>query len=367
MKIAFDSQIFNSQSYGGISRYYTFLAQELLKKRHDVGIFSGIHCNNYLASLPDGVDQGLKMKKYPPKSARAFQLFSHYLANMQINKWQPDIIHETYYSNLPILKAKAPRVTTAYDMIHEIYPQMFPAMDITTYRKRKTFERVEHIISISHNTKSDLIKMFGIKESKISVVHLGVDLSFFKRLPIQNTILQRPILLFVGARSGYKNFQALLKAVARSNSLKREFDIVAFGGGSFNRKELTLISSLGFSEQNVRQVGGSDEKLREFYHLASAFIYPSLYEGFGIPPLEAMACSCPVISSNTSSMPEVIGNAGEYFDPVNIDELVASIENVVYSSMRSQELILLGKERIKLFSWEVTANKTADVYQKKIG
>jgi glycosyltransferase involved in cell wall biosynthesis len=367
MKIAFDHQVFNSQSYGGISRYYNVLAQELLKKGQDVGVFSGIHCNEYLASLPAGVDRGLKLNKYPLKSGHVFQMFNHYLANMQINKWQPDIVHETYYSPLPLLRTKAPRVTTVYDMIHEIYPQMSSVLDITTYRKRKTFERVEHIISISHNTKSDLIKMFGIKESKISVVHLGVDLSFFKHLPIQNTILQRPILLYVGARGGYKNFQALLKAVARSDQLKGEFDIVAFGGGVFNRKELTLMSSLGFSEQNVRQVGGSDEKLREFYHLASAFIYPSLYEGFGIPPLEAMACSCPVISSNTSSMPEVIGNAGEYFDPVNTDELVAAIENVVYSSTRSQELMLLGRERVKLFSWEVTANKTFDVYQKVVG
>lgn len=364
MKIAFDNQVFDSQPYGGISRYYSVLAQELLKKKQDVGIFPGIHCNNYLANLPEGVVRGLKVNKYPPMSARAFQFFNHYLANLQINKWQPDIVHETYYSAIPKWKIKAPLVTTAHDMIHEIYPKMFSALDTTTNRKRKTFERVEHIISVSHNTKSDLIEILGINESRISVVHLGVDLSFFKRLAVQNTLTQKPFLLFVGARGSYKNFNALLKAVASSRRLKREYDIIAFGGGSFNKKELSLISTLGFSEQNVRQVGGNDKKLRELYQLASAFIYPSLYEGFGIPPLEAMACSCPVISSNTSSMPEVIGNSGEYFDPHNIDQLVVAIENVVCSSLRSQELITLGKKRVKLFSWEATVNKTFDAYQK---
>ena len=98
MKIAFDNQVFDSQPYGGISRYYNVLAQELLKKKQDVAIFPGIHCNNYLANLPDGVVRGLKVNKYPPMSARAFQFFNHYLANMQINKWQPDVVHETYES-----------------------------------------------------------------------------------------------------------------------------------------------------------------------------------------------------------------------------------------------------------------------------
>ena len=112
-------------------------------------------------------------------------------------------------------------------------------------------------------------------------------------------------------------------------------------------------------ENSIFYFSGDDQYLKSFYLGAEFLIIPSFYEGFGIPPLEAMACSCPVISSNTSSMPEVIGNAGEYFDPTNVDELIAAIENVVYSSDRSEELRLLGKERIKSFSWEKTAKKLA--------
>ncbi|MFT4802820.1 MAG: glycosyltransferase involved in cell wall biosynthesis [Psychroserpens sp.] len=367
MKIAFDNKIFNIQSYGGVSRYYTSLAQELLKKNQDVGFFVGAHINNYLEILPNDAVRGMKLNSYPPKMSRIIIMLNNYFTNMQINNWQPEIVHETYYSSTPLHKTKAPRITTIHDMIHELYPKMFSANDKTTNNKRNTFDRVDHIISVSQNSKNDLIELFGVEEDKISVIHLGVDPSFFNFSSQRDSALQRPFLLYVGSRGGYKNFHSVLQAISNSNRLRNDFDLVAFGGGRFSRKESEVISSLGLDEKHVRQTGGDDKKLKELYHLAAAFIYPSLYEGFGIPPLEAMACSCPVISSNTSSMPEVIGDAGEYFDPTDVDELKVAIENVVYSSIRTEELKLLGQNRIKAFSWEKTAKSTLDVYQRMLG
>ena len=369
MKIAFDHQIFNSQSYGGISRYYTLLVKELLALDQDVGIFAGIHQNNYLADLPENVVRGIKLAKYPPKSGRAFRMLNHYLANTQIKNWQPDIIHETYYSSMSFSNySTIPRVTTVYDMIHELFSEKFSARDKTSDWKRKTFERVNHIISISHSTKKDLIELFGIDESKITVVHLGVDsasfLNYDKNLTSEIT---KPFLLYVGARGGYKNFNVALKAIAQSSQLKNEFDLVAFGGGSFSREEKALISSLGFVEDRIRQVSGSDETLKKLYHQASAFIYPSLYEGFGLPPLEAMACSCPVISSNTSSLPEVIGDAGEYFNPNSLEDIQQAIEAVIYSPSRIMQLKERGLERVKLFGWDKCGTETLDVYKEIIG
>ncbi len=367
MKIAFDHQTFNWQSYGGISRYYAILAQELLNNGQDVNIFAGIHCNNYLSTLPSNIVKGIKLNKYPPKTGRFFQSVNQCLTNRQINNWKPDIVHETYYSFMPSFKRALPRITTVYDMIHEIYSKNFSTRDKTTHWKKKTLGRVDHIISISHSTKNDLIDIFGIEENKISVIHLGVDLDFSCCPSGFNTKPSRPFLLYVGARGGYKNFHAVLQALSNSSQLKKDFDLVAFGGGKFTRDELNLISSLGFQGNNIQHIGGGDDKLKELYYLASAFIYPSLYEGFGMPPLEAMACSCPVISSNSSSMPEVIGLAGEYFDPTSFDELMNAVKNVVYSSTRADELRLLGKERIGLFSWEMTAKHTLDVYRKVVG
>ncbi|MEH6544554.1 MAG: glycosyltransferase family 1 protein [Porticoccaceae bacterium] len=367
MKIAFDHQIFNWQSYGGVSRYYTTLAQELRRQGQDVGIFAGVHCNNHLSVLPSEVVSGMRLEKYPPKTNRFFQLFNHYAANYQINRWQPDIIHETYYSSRPPPKTTVPRITTVYDMIHELYPQMFFAKDKTGDWKRKTFDRVAHIISISHSTKRDLMDLFGVEEDKISVVHLGANLSFSRYPSEQESDVQSPFLLYVGERGTYKNFNSVLRAIVKSKRLRNDFNLIAFGGGYFKDDELSLIASLGFKDNQVRQVAGGDDVLASLYHRASAFVYPSLYEGFGLPPLEAMACLCPVISSNTSSMPEVIGEAGEYFNPMDIDTMTIAIEKVVYSSIRTEELRALGRNRVKLFSWEKCAEETLEVYKKIMG
>lgn len=368
MKIAYDYQIFTDQSYGGISRYYTILAVELLKQSQDVGVFAGIHRNNYVQDLPKGVVRGFKLSKYPPKTVRIFKWLNHGISQVQMNAWQPDIIHETYYSSLPSSSASGIRVTSVYDMIHELFSGKFSRRDKTTGLKMATFSRVDHILSISHSTKKDLIELFGIDESKISVVHLGVDLSNFQKVDdLENNPSQKPYLLYVGNRGSYKNFTGLLHSVASSRQLQADFDILAFGGGRFNADELVLIKKLGFIESQVQQVGGDDEVLAMLYRNAEAFVYPSLYEGFGLPPLEAMSAGCPVISSNTSSMPEVVRNAGEYFNPNEVDDIRDAIIRVVYSQDKRNELIALGFENIKDFSWKKCSQETLYVYNKLAG
>jgi glycosyltransferase involved in cell wall biosynthesis len=173
----------------------------------------------------------------------------------------------------------------------------------------------------------------------------------------------RPYLLYVGLRGGYKNFEGLLRAVAASPMLRADYDVIAFGGGSFRSSETAMISQLGFGDGRVLQMGGGDSLLGELYAHADAFVYPSAYEGFGFPPLEAMTQGCPVVASNTSSMPEVIGDAGEFFDPGSVEDIRRAIEAVVYSRDRGQELVRLGYARIKMFSWEKCASETMAVYR----
>lgn len=367
MKIAFDHQTFTHQTYGGISRYYTILANELLKQQQDVKIFAGLHRNNYVNELPNSVVKGKRINSYPPKTGRIFQWLNHALSQAQIKSWQPDVIHETYYSALPALKTNALRVTSVYDMIHELYADQFSSQDKTTQWKKSTFDRVDHIISISHSTKRDLVRLFGVDEKKITVVHLGVDLSTFIGVPSSLSGFDKPFLLYVGGRGGYKNFSGFLQAFASSSKLKNELDIIAFGSGAFNDAEKQMMEQLGLKDGQVRQVGGGDEVLASLYHQAVAFIYPSLYEGFGLPPLEAMAAGCPVISSNTSSMPEVVGDAGKYFDPNNIEAMRYAIEEVVFSDSIKKSLIDLGFKNVEHFSWQKCANETLDVYRALIG
>jgi glycosyltransferase involved in cell wall biosynthesis len=367
MRIAFDYQTFVLQSYGGISRYFTRLAQGLLDFEQQVKIFAPFHRNNYLSALPQGIVNGSFIKQFPPKTTRFFLAYNHLGSSYKISKWNPDVVHETYYSRVGAAPNHFKTVITVHDMIHELFPNDFPAHDNTSYVKRRAVERADHIICVSENTKQDLTRLFGVPNSKISVVHHGFDQFVEDENPSPRAYGAKPFLLYVGQREGYKNFLGLLKAVASSAKLLSEFDIVAFGGGKYSMAEMTLIASLGFAENQVRQVSGDDGLLGYYYRLARAFIYPSLYEGFGIPPLEAMAHKCPVISSNKSSIPEVIGIAAEYFDPSEIEDMRYAIENVVYSESRTGELRTLGAVRLKHFSWKKCTQETFNVYQSMLG
>ena len=367
MKIAFDYQIFAQQSYGGISRYYKNLAAELLQLEQNISIFAGLHRNNYLAALPNDIISGYKLTRYPPKTGKLFQRANHYLTNYQMKLWKPEVIHETYYSNFTPNKNNVPRIVTAHDIIHELFPETHNKNNIITQRKISAFNRADHIISISHNTKKDLIEFFGISPERITVIHLGPSSLSIKGNHHSNESNNKSFLLYVGPRAGYKNFNCFLEAVSQSKKLIDEFDIVAFGGGMLTADEQATIRSLGFKNGQVKQIGGDDSVLASLYKDAIAFVHPSLYEGFGIPPLEAMAFECPVISSNSSSMPEVIGHAGEYFNPKEPESIKVAIENVVFSQSRIRDLKAKGLERIQVFSWQKCAKETLAIYKDMVG
>jgi glycosyltransferase involved in cell wall biosynthesis len=366
MKVAFDGQIFFLQSFGGISRYFTSLAKTLSVDGNDVGVFVPLHRNHYLHELPARVVHGFQLRKFPGKGLRVLQFLNNLMVKLRLVLWRPDIVHETYYAATTAAPRHCPVVVTVYDMIHEIFSGEFSENDPTTRLKRLATERADHVICISESTRRDLIRIFGLPEEKISVVHLG-----FNRMPsgavADSPVSVRPYLLYVGNRAGYKNFTGMLHAVAASERLRRDFDIVAFGGGKFSSVERDLIANLGLGADQVRHLGGGDEYLGVLYRQASAFVYPSLYEGFGLPPLEAMAQNCPVVSSNTSSMPEVIGDAAEFFDPARPDDMADAIERVVYDAQRVADLRERGQRRLEVFSWQKCARDTMSIYRKVRG
>ena len=365
MKIIYDYQTFTLQSYGGISRYFVRLVQGLMALGQQIDVVAPIHRNRYLQDLPKSMVHGVEFEWFPPKTSRLALLANHHLSKFKLSKLPADILHETYYSAKPVSAEVKGRVITVYDMIHEKYPSNFSFIDRTSKNKRLAVDRADHIICISESTKNDLCSMFDVREDHVTVVHLG-----FEKFKSQFTVFKkpngavRPFLLYVGSRGGYKNFEGMLKAVSSSPTLKSTFDVVAFGGGRFNGAEQAMISQLGFGTESVRQVGGGDDLLGLLYAQARAFVYPSVYEGFGLPPLEAMAHDCPVVTSNSSSMPEVVGDAGAYFDPIDIEAQAQAIESVVFDELRRSQLIAAGRQRLPLFSWDRCASETQAVYQK---
>jgi len=360
MRIAFDQQVFAWQEYGGISRYICSLVTHLSEILHvEAKIFAPIHVNAYLPGLSPDLRVGIKVRAIP-KTGRIRTNASLLMAIPLIQTFQPDIVHETYYSSWAYAPKTACRVLTVYDMIHERFSPMFRKNDPTTCWKKKAFARADHIICISDSTRRDLLEFFDVPAEKTSIVYLGFD-----SLPInKNNIKIRPYLLYVGLRHEYKNFCGLLKAYASSAWLRNNFILLCFGGGAFTPLEIEMLSKYGLEENHVQQISGDDSVLADCYRNAAAFIYPSLYEGFGIPPLEAMSVGCPVVCSNTSSIPEVVGNAAEYFDPTSIDSIRTSIEKTLQSSERLADLSLKGFERCKIFTWEKCAVETLAVYKR---
>jgi glycosyltransferase involved in cell wall biosynthesis len=365
MRIAYDSDIFSMQTYGGVSRYFVRLAEELIGAGEDVRVFAPIYQNRHLRMLPPSAIHGLAVDQYVRRTGRIMTRVNGAMARLCIKRWRPDIVHETYYSRRSSSGADCPAVITVYDMIHELFAHELPSKDRTTEIKRIAINRAAHVICISHSTRKDLLELFGLDPAKASVVHLG-----FERLtdvPMEACGADgpgKPYLLYVGSRQGYKNFNTFLHAVASHARLRREFDVVAFGGGAFNAEEAALVRDLGFSDGQVRHVGGDDRVLGSFYRGAVCLVYPSLYEGFGLPPLEAMANRCPVVSSNTSSMPEVIGEAGEYFDPASAEDMASAVERVVYSSETRDRLIERGSVRLNNFSWKKCGAETRKIYRE---
>ena len=366
MKVVYDSQIFSVQKYGGVSRYFCEIASRISKQSDvQVSITAPLYINTYLQSVPQDIVFGFKSPY-----ARRFRILSgvtnKFISGAMLYLKRPDIIHETYFSLCRSGPRNTKRVITIHDMIHEKFPKSFPSTDKTSKYKALAAKRADHIICVSESTKKDAVEILGLPPEKISVIYHGFDLMNYNSEPktLHPSPIDSPFLLYVGNRGGYKNFARLLEVYQKSKILNTGYKILCLGGGDFNENEYKVMSDLSIDRNKIIQLEGNDELLSTCYKNATAFIYPSLYEGFGIPPLEAMAHNCPVVCSNTSSIPEVVNNAGEYFDPFNIESMITAIEKVVMSENHKKQLIIKGQARLKYFSWDKCANETLGVYKK---
>lgn len=365
-QIFYDYQIFLYQQYGGISRYFYELAQRI--ERMDgfsASVFAPLHANGYLSM--GGVDAfGLKVKKLP-KIWRLYEALDVALTKGYLAISKPAIVHETYYRRRSLAPKSSLTVVTVYDMIHEKFSDMFHARDNTTALKRSAVTRADRVICISEHTRRDLIELFGVPEEKTVTIQLGFGLESSVDVgTIPADTSGRPYLLYVGNRDFHKNFKGFLRAFGASPVLRDNFSIVAFGGPPLSVTDYRLIDQYNIARSKIKWCSGSDDRLSELYRGAAAFVYPSFYEGFGIPPLEAMSCNCPVICSNASSIPEVVGDAAVLFDPSDTDAMRVAIESVVTSESTRALLIARGGRRIEVFSWDRCAAETASVYCKML-
>ena len=367
LRISYDHQVFSWQTYGGISRYYYEIANRIASMGNSVEIFAPFFVNEYIKNGRQIHPCGVKIPFLRNISPQVLKIINSTLACLLIKHSRNiDILHETYYSLLDWCPKSAKRVITVYDMIHDKFPEHFSSWNKTRHIKENAIRRADHVICISENTRRDLLTILNIPEDKTSVVHLGYSLNFEKTVSHQSD-KKMPFILYVGSRGGWKNFDRLLHAYANSTFLNDECSLICFGGGGFSAHELSLMKSLKISEENIKYISGTDETLAHLYASASLFVFPSLYEGFGIPPLEAMSFGCPVACSNTSSLPEVVGNAAELFDPADTSSIRSALESVLTCPGKAKILVERGHERVQHFSWEKCAYDTLNVYTKILG
>jgi glycosyltransferase involved in cell wall biosynthesis len=364
VEVIYDYQIFSRQKYGGVSRYFCELAKTLSADRNfNVKILAGAYINEYLSTVPSNLLVGIKVPKIP-KTGKMIEQANIAFSKRWFQNNSVKIVHETFFCSQSFASTdRAARVLTVYDMIDE---KFYPDNNINKI-KEIAIRRADRIVCISESTKNDLLSLISIDPSKVSVIYLGYssDRNLQNRQSFRNPI-DAPYILYVGDRHGYKNFWGLLQAYVNSEQLTKNFKLVCFGGPPLSVKELRRASEMGVIESNLLYFSGDDALLNQFYQGASAFVYPSMYEGFGIPPLEAMSFSCPVICSNTSSIPEVVGNAAEFFDPADIDSMVSALEKVLFSSDHASSLVKRGLTRIENFSWQTCALQTSLVYSSLV-
>ncbi len=287
-----------------------------------------------------------------------------------------DLFHATHYVIPPLARARA--VVTIHDIIHVLYPQFLPNRAALLYARvmiRRALKRADRILTVSYNSKRDLVDYFGIAPARIEVVYNGVAPQFHADVPrserdrvVAKYGLPRPYLLFLGGEKPHKNVRNVIRAFAearRERALPHALVLAGPMPRNSNRVE-ALILALDL-ESRVRRPGIVPEAdLPGLFAGADAFLYPTLYEGFGLPVIEAMACGVPVLTSSTSALQEVAGGYAYLVDPMDVDAIAKGIVALATDPRRRAEFADLGKRRARDFSWDRAAEQTLKIYAEAL-
>ncbi len=357
MNAFYDFQIFSLQRRGGVSRYFLTLWQEFRRTRSlNAELFLGVNQTNLDSEISESVAiRGFRAKdRGVPKTRWLMWAINGALCQRALRRSDAEIYHPTYFW-LPKDLGKKALVLTVYDLVHELFPHLFIPQDYVFRWRPAAVRRADVIIAISETTKRDLCTRYDIPPERVFVTHLGCSLPDPGKLPAPD-IGAKPLLLYVGERGGYKNFEVVMAAWRQSEWLRQRFKLVCFGGGDPDADERSLPGEVEFRR-------GDDLALGAAYRQASALIYPSLYEGFGLPILEAFNYGCPVVTSGCGSIREVAGEAAAYFDPASPEALVTELRRLAANDAWQRELVDRGHRRAPQFSWERCAAGTLEAYR----
>jgi glycosyltransferase involved in cell wall biosynthesis len=371
MEAVVDGIIYQRQSHGGISRLYNEILPRMcaMDDSLQVTLLTPSWCKQ---SLPTHAH--IQHRPIFPVEIilRPYRLWwsaiphiRAFVQRLALGDARGRIWHSTYYTTLE--DWTGPAVVTVYDMIYERFAHLFnrPKDEQVRQQKRRCVLAADAVICISETTQRDVQQFYGIDASKTQVVLPAYNPAF---RVLENNMgyslkppLDKPFLLHVGSyRSYYKNFRVLLQAYS-SWPRRKEVDLVVVGR-QWSKEEVQHLAKLGIIDRVHLLMNVDDQRLCLLYNQASALVYPSLYEGFGIPLLEAMACGCPIIASRIPSTLELAGECPIYFEPTEVEALSAAFDTA-FSEGRDSDRVRLGLERVEHYSWNKTAKQVLEVYR----
>src|SRR5919109_4226437 len=359
-------------SLTGVGHYVNQLVRHfnLMDERNEYTYFYGFYTKQFFGPT-HGIHRIRNQLGKAPWLRRSIRQALFFFSGLLQSQFDP-----YFEPNFIPVKIKAGKiVTTVHDFSFRLFPEAHPKDRIQYFEKNfsKNIRRSDRIITDSLYIKNEAVEFLGLPSDMITPVHLGVDHEVFKVYGKESLALCKrefglpeKFMLFVGTREPRKNLDRLIRAYAElPEQVQGEFSLVLVGPRGWGESDPSARKNLGNRVRVLDYV--ETQKLALVYNLASVFVYPSLYEGFGLPPLEAMACGCPVIASRAASLPEVCGDAAYYVDPADVDSITEGLYKVLNDDGLRRTLIEKGKQRAKLFTWEKTARETLEVFDEVLG
>lgn len=358
MRVALDQQIFALQPFGGISRLFYEKASAFVRDSSlgvSVEPLNSPVINEYLLGDPE-LSQALGATRSPG----AYMALARYFVRRH-RTTSVDVVHHTFYLPRGLGgHTGAKRVVTIYDMIPELLPQTRRRMDFLT-EKHKYVQRADHVVCISESTRNDLLRIYPDIHVPVTIAYPGVGSQFNPKAPTSPG-LPEPYVLHVGNRGSYKDGETLLRAFAQVAKEFSEVTLFLVGGGPLTKSERELSASLGIVDRIVQHLI-HDRDMPSVYAQALVTVFPSRYEGFGLPAVEALACGCPLVLADTSSLPEVGGEAAHYFPPGDDLALAEILRSLLGSESLRTSLRSIGFEQAAKFTWHGYAEANARAYQ----
>ena len=365
MRIAVDHQVTSLQDAGGMSRYHYELARQL---RGREGISLDLLLGGESSVLPfAGLEgEGLRVEGWKSRLGPGYPRYAMnalWTAAIAPIHGRYDVYHTTYQRCEPAIRHRA-LVATHHDATQERFPELFRNAAAIQARKRRLYQRADMVICVSESARRDLLEIYGVDRSRTCVVHHGLT-PVAEGSTGRGDDEEQPYVLYVGSRSAYKNFPALLRAFAAAEAT-RGMRLLAAGGGRWSAGERETIVALGLEGHVVLLPRVEELHLGEFYRGAALFVYPSLYEGFGLPPIEAMSAGCPVLVSRSSALPEVCGEAAHYFDPAVEGALERELGRVLGDRELLRSKVDAGRAWVERYTWETSAQGTLAAYREAL-